>query len=486
MAKIDYAQLLEELTHLSAYAEGADQDTFRRGFHIVPEHLKAFDPSVLLVLGNRGSGKSYLFQAVTSHDLAGDLRRLVPNAKIPEKALWIEGFTNGGKSRPETRSLIEHFKRAPESAQDFWLAALIRSLGAQLSQTQQTRTLMALPGAMIQPWLDAVARDRDSLIDLLDTLDEYLLKEGKIAFIGYDELDTLVDEDPERSGHALTGLIAFWARLHRRWKALRPKLFLRTDLYRKYSTKGGADLAKLSANRVEIRWSDVQLHGVLFKQILNLGSEDWGTYLKLKSAGKDDERLGKLLSMKSAKDFEPAYVALIGKYMGEGPRKGLSYRWPIEHVRDGLDSAHPRALIELILEAAKLQSGTLPPKLQAGTTSSQPLLQPLHIRRALSHVSQIHVSNVSSVWPWMERLKEITHGQTTPMERANWLQLIESKWDSWGTPPNRDAESFLDELLEIGVLRSRAQDKLDASELYSDGLGLRRRGGVRRKDKKGL
>ncbi|MBK9577030.1 MAG: hypothetical protein IPO40_08150 [Fibrobacteres bacterium] len=489
MAKIDHAQLLEELTHLSAYAEGADSDPdrFAHGFHVVPEHLKAFDPSVLLVLGSRGSGKSYLFQAVTSHQLAPDLRRIAPSAKIPEKALWIEGFTNAGKERPAVKDLIRHFLKDPESAQDFWLAALVRSLRKELPETDDAvRSLVGLSGAQIDPWLHVVSKHRQKLIDQLDKLDERFLLEGTTAFIGYDELDTLVDDDPDRSGHALTGLIAFWAGLHRRWKALRPKLFLRTDLYRKYSTKGGADLAKLSANRVEIRWNDVSLNGVLFKQILNLGSDDWLGFLKLKASGTDSGRLGKLLVSKTAKEFVPAYLNLVGKYMGEGPRKGLASRWPIEHVRDGMGSAHPRALIALIRRAAELQGGKLPPRLKVGEASYQTLLQPTHIRRALSDVSLTHVNDVTDAWPWIPGLKAVTHGQSTPLDRKLWLELIERHWSSWTPRPNKDAESFLEELLEVGVLRTRPKDKLDASELYSDGLGLRRKGGVQRKEKKRL
>lgn len=487
MAKIDHVGLLEELTRLSAYAEGAalDSEEFARGFHVVPEHLKSFDPSVLLVLGSRGSGKSYLFQAVTSHQLAPDLRRIVPSAKIPEKAIWLEGFTNAGKGRPVTKDLIDHFKRDSESAHDFWLAALVRSLMNNFASADDAvQNLAALPGAQIGPWLAAVQEHRQRFINQLDELDERFLRDGTTAFIGYDELDTLVDDDPDRSGHALTGLIAFWAGLHRRWKTLRPKLFLRTDLYRKYSTRGGADLAKLSANRVEIRWNDMSLNGVLFKQILNLGNEDWQSFLKLKTSPGEYDRLGKLLISKTAKDFEPAYLNLIGKYMGEGPRKGLASRWPIEHVRDGLGSAHPRALIALIRRAAELQGRKLPPRIKIGETSYQTLLQPTHIRRALSDVSLTHVNDVSDAWPWMPGLKAATHGRSTPMDRDQWLEMIEQQWQSWTPRPNKDAESFLEELLEVGVLRTRPMNKLDASELYSDGLGLRRKGGVQRKEKK--
>jgi hypothetical protein len=238
---------------------------------------------------------------------------------------------------------------------------------------------------------------------------------------------------------------------------------------------------------VEIRWSDIALHGVLFKQIINLPNPEWGSFLKLKTT-RSDARLGKLLEQKSSRDFKPAYLNLIGEYMGEGPRKGLAFRWPIEHVRDGLNTAHPRALIELIRIAADKQYQTkrLPPKIplgQAWAGASQTLLQPIHLRRALNEVSNTHVNSVSDVWRWMKEFKAFTHGRQTPLDREIWMQLLGDHWSCWSPPPHKDPESFLDELLSVGVLRTRPDGRIDASDLYLDGLGLRRKGGVRRKDK---
>lgn len=492
MAKIDYLQLLEELAHMPAHTEDLDPARFASGFHVVPEHLKAFDPSVLLVLGNRGSGKSFLFKAVTKYNLTADLNRLVAAANIPVNVQWVEGFSNEGSEYPNILSLIAYMKKNPFSAEDFWFAALVRRLKNALSTIPNAETackgLWDLPGARLEQWLIEVAKNRDQMTEILDQLNMRLTDEKQTILIGYDELDTLVDDDAERGGEALTGLIAFWARLHRRWKALRPKLFLRTDLYRKFSTLGGADLAKLSANRVEIRWSDLALHGVLFKQILNLPHPDWERFLELKSTSRD-ERLGKVLAQKSAKEFKSAYRSLIGEYMGEGPRKGLAFRWPIEHVRDGLNSAHPRALIELFRKAAELQQGTgkLPPRLHlglAGSPTIQTLLQPIHLRRALNEVSKIHVNSVSELWPWMSGLRRLTSGKQTPVESKIWIDWLKMDWKKWNPAPGKDPESFLDELLSIGVLRTRPDGRIDASDLYLDGLGLKRRGGVQRRDKK--
>jgi len=40
---------------------------------------------------------------------------------------------------------------------------------------------------------------------------------------------------------------------------------------------------------------------------------------------------------------------------------------------------------------------------------------------------------------------------------------------------------FVDYLIEIGIVRSRSNDRIDVPDLYLRGLGLKRKGGVRKK-----
>ena len=72
------------------------------------------------------------------------------------------------------------------------------------------------------------------------------------------------------------------------------------------------------------------------------------------------------------------------------------------------------------------------------------------------------------------------------MKRAQLEGLLKKNWEkSWSTqadvsPPAPDPRNLVRYLVEIGVLRERSQDRLDAPDLYQAGLGLRRKGGVAR------
>ena len=67
----------------------------------------------------------------------------------------------------------------------------------------------------------------------------------------------------------LDGLVHFWAYM-RRLRHIRPKIFLRRDLYRQVTQSGsGMDIAKIASNRAELIWSVPEFYGVLFKRLLN-------------------------------------------------------------------------------------------------------------------------------------------------------------------------------------------------------------------------
>ena len=65
---------------------------------------------------------------------------------------------------------------------------------------------------------------------------------------------------------------------------------------------------------------------------------------------------------------------------------------------------------------------------------------------------------------------------------------LKSNWDgSWSTtdtnvhPPAPDSAGLVDYLLEIGVFRERSERRIDAPDLFLAGLGMSRKGGVRKR-----
>ncbi|WP_437982052.1 hypothetical protein [Sorangium sp. So ce117] len=184
----------------------------------------------------------------------------------------------------------------------------------------------------------------------LDTLDDKLSKEDKWVFVAYDELDTLVRNDWHALGVLVRGLVSFWASYARRWRRLRPKVFLRSDFYRHHREIAGADVAKLAANRVELRWSDKNLYGALCKHILNKrddsGHESLYEHFRGVVLTDSDPTLGHIPRLSEARDAKPFVDRLVSEFMGPDKKKGLAFTWLLDHLRDGNERVLPRPLID--------------------------------------------------------------------------------------------------------------------------------------------
>ncbi|MFN9400073.1 MAG: hypothetical protein ACK57T_10000, partial [Dolichospermum sp.] len=67
-------------------------------------------------------------------------------------------------------------------------------------------------------------------------------------------------------------LLAFWLDRWRRWERIRPKIFLRTDLFRE-DFLSFPDASKLKAYQVNLEWKDSWLDQLLLKRLANSGQE---------------------------------------------------------------------------------------------------------------------------------------------------------------------------------------------------------------------
>lgn len=471
-------------------AEGESRERFPRTFYPVAEHARAFDPEVVLIIGPRGSGKTALFRAVIELDLLPAIARHAPDVRLPpldaHRTTWISGYPIGA-GFPDARGLrnfVGKRSSTPESTLELWLTYLARILSTRLDKASQEtlRPLLSLQGGDVMTNYDKFRSLGDAVVLALDRLDEALRRADARVFIGYDELDTLGAPDWETMSAGIRGLVAFWASYARRWKRIRAKIFIRTDLFRRHATAGGADLAKLAANRAELEWSDKNLYSMLIKRVAN-ASDELRQYCEgARLRFEDDDELGAVPLVLRAEHARPLVDRMVGPYMGANLKKGLVFRWLLDHIRDGKGNALPRPLVRLVEEAAQRE-------LNFGAAARPPrLLTPVSFRVALDVVSQEHVTQATDEWPWLTGVRSRLAGDQVPWDRRQLLERrLAVNWDkSWSgsvetRPPVDDPAQFVDYLLEIGVFRERSDGRIDVPDLFLAGLGLKRKGGVRRK-----
>ncbi|MFZ1058064.1 MAG: hypothetical protein WAP47_02605, partial [Candidatus Rokuibacteriota bacterium] len=478
--------LLQALQNIggAGRAEGESQERIAPGFFPVPEHLRLLDPEVVLVVGPRGSGKTEIARVLTDAKLYEAVSRHAPAVRLPSgQSKWIRAFPSGpeGFETIGLRNFINIHGDPTEELQGLWFAYLVRTLSGELDKEQRTGLdpLLNPQGAEVESIAKAFRDLGTQPVVALDLLDARLKNENRFVFVTYDELDTLGGGEWKLIEAGVRGLVAFWAAYARRWRRIRAKLFLRTDLYDRHAKTGGADLAKLAAGRVDLVWNDRDLYGLLLKRLVNV-DEALARYVKdVRGIEWDqDQSLGKIPRMQKWQNARPVVERMVGAYMGANQKKGLVYRWLLDHVRDGLGRAFPRPFVRLIEEAARQELRHF------GTLRQPRLLEPASLRRSLDRVSEDHVADSRHEWPWLDTVKKKLAGDPlVPWQQEKDVTgLLEGlARNGGGSVPPFEGRELLEYLLEIGILRRRPDGRVDAPDLFLAGLGLRRKGGVKKR-----
>jgi hypothetical protein len=470
-------------------AESESPDQFGQRFYPVGEHLRAFQPDVTLIVGERGSGKSELFGAAMRYGLLPAAARYAPGVRLPpldaSRSIWRAAYPAEAQF-PDSVGLNRFLKEtnfSPRAAQQLWFAYLVRVLEPELDEQARSelQPLFMPQGGDALAVMDAFGKAGQIPLLVLDRLDERLTQADRWQFVGYDELDTLADYDWATMGTAISGLVSFWASYSRRWRRLRAKVFMRTDLFRRNTSSLSADLPKLASNRVEISWSERNLYAMLLKRIANSSPalQQYCVDSKVKFKTQDPQ-LGWIPEIATAEDAKPLIQRMISPFMGANKNKGLTFNWLLDHIRDGQDKAYPRALVRLIEQAALNE-------IENPKAGYNRLIDPTSLRRAIEKVSQLQVTEaISNEWPWLEGVRQRVQGESVPMARRQLEYLLSKDWEtSWNPhrqirPPAEDQRMLVNYLVELGVMRQRGDGRLDTPDIYQSGLGLKRKGGVRR------
>ena len=483
-------ELRRELVNLGyGQADHETPELSRLRLYPVPEHLRALDPNVVLVVGPRGSGKTALFKAFFSDD--PDLVRAVaarmPKTPVPHvqpgasEWKWVAAHP-AATHFPDTQALVKCV-RSDEDAKKIWHAMLVRRLADRFDgrRKEKLKPILEPMTAELSEILAAYDAPETNPTAALDELEQSLQQGDRRIFVGYDELDTLGGFDWALMARMVRGLVAFWSDYSRRWQRIRAKIFLRSDLFRRHAGMGTADFAKLAATRAELRWPDPALFGMLVKRIANT-SAGLAQYCKGARIRFDsDDVLGLMPRVERPDDAFPLLHKLAGEFMGAGRKKGYVRNWILAHLRDGNGEVSPRSLVRLVEQAAGKEAANRPVR-------PPRLLHPTALRQALDDVSGDHVTQgISSEWPWLEGVRtRLAADRLVSWERKRIVALLEADWEGpWDKsdrrirPPVDRPADFLDYLIEIGVFRRRSDDRIDAPNLYLSGLGLRRKGGVK-------
>ncbi len=498
MTNFDKKKLLEIMANITpgkglAEHESDNENLFLKNFLPVDRYRNTLDIDTFLILGGRGVGKTEFFRLLGSPN---GRKALVKNLKIKylpplEKTIWIAGYgrtKTREKNFPAPKATEDYMKDKDRSDwRIFWIGLVLGVIFQQEKELSNHNWAQEIPEeirdcltnrlSLLSRWFPDARHNFESINYALDKLDEELLADDRWLFITYDELDRIVPSylklrDP------IAELLAFWLDRWRRWERIRPKIFLRTDLFRQ-KFLGFPDASKLRGHQITLEWKTPLLYQLLVKRLANSG-EEMNDYLQIvpdliPSNSKKDEILG-ILPASDESRFELLMEKIVGVFMGENPRKGYTYNWIPNHLQDAKRSIAPRSFLKLFSLAAERRLE----KFDEKELPENRLLEPSDLQGALMDTSQDRIKELTEEeYPWLEALRKELKDLTLLTEEEKFLYLLKNTdWNQ--EPPSLKPQEILQYLEQLGIVEIRLDRRINMPDIYRYGFEVKRKGGIKR------
>lgn len=445
------------------------------------QHANALDPNTPVVVGARGTGKSF-WAGVLEHDDTRAVAALAyPNLGL-DRLIVRPGYTGFAGDGAVTSKIID--ARVPvdkesETASDFWLAVILRATKSALSPKDEIATIREL--------MDQYA-DPEDWYKEIKSLDERLTASGRTLLVTFDALDT-ISREWKRSSLLIDALFeVIWSLRARR--SIRAKVFIRPEQFND-ETLRFVELPKLRSGRVELDWTQVELYGLLFWRLSAMPGNDGISFRNLASQigapiPADFANNRRRWSLIIDPDMQRnAMIQMAGTYMGSNKRKGGTYDWPYNHLGDAKGKVTPRSFIKLFVEAANF-----------GQAQTEQVISADGIRHGLREASKVRVDQLGVEYQWVKRALAPLAGLTVPCT----LEAISDRWTETNTiklildaaanpdtgflppfPPRSkgDRDELLATAMErIGLFSYRSDNRIDIPDLFRVAAMMLKRGGT--------
>lgn len=441
------------------------------------KHIAALDPGTPVVVGSRGTGKSF-WAGVLGQDStrkAADLVYPSLNLATLKVKFGFTGIIGGltGVSVDHLNSFVD--SDTPTLAKAFWWATILRA----------TASLTGNPPKFSE--LKAVALDVEAREELLQKHEETLFANDETLLIVYDALDAVATTWSRRRmlTEALVEIV--WAM--RAYRSIKLKLFLRPDQIDDDALRF-VELPKLRTGAVRLTWSGSDLYGMLFARLALSSLPDAKRSFEkaIETLGikipDRDSVLARKWSLCNDIDQQSELMKLLaGPFMAQGVngyKKGKTYEWPLNHLADALDEVTPRSFLGLMVSASRY-----------GTPPSNRALSPEGIQHGLRAASKTRVDQLHQEFQWIKGVLAPLAGLLLPgaeadvfaaWEKTKTLENLKIDSDRNGYLPPFDSHAACSEvdlfeaLKRIGVMFRRKDDRIDMPDLYRVAAKLLKKG----------
>ena len=466
-----------------------------KDFLLLPEYKKLQDEQCFLILGERGTGKTCLFNMFSNEE---GYKFIMEDNNIFSNLSDTKGSSLKGYDQSAlfaTPDILGTTMFSNEKAiTAYWAGSLIivlyaklrsvpgfsdglkGNMGAPMFQMLSTLDMLLEPSK----WVPMLMDSPETWEKALRWIDQFLEQNRQMLFVAYDHLDR-VSNEYNRLFPFIRALISFWFTRITRWSRIRCKIFLRNDLYQNPQMLQFPDASKIKKYQMVLSWKPFMLYQLLVKRLANRPSPDMLSYLKLTPGlVSDGDTAAGYQPTESKKVMETFIKNLIGEYMGKTPKKGASYSWIPNHLQDANGALAPRPFINCFREAAAYM---LDNSEAMNELTGTHLLLPASVQKALFRVSEDRVAELTEEYVWLSKLRASLSGLTMLIDKEEFISHIDiEQWDDRekASLPEQSAYGLFTVLEKLGIVIVTRDNRVNVPEIYLHGFGMKRRGGLKR------
>jgi hypothetical protein len=436
-----------------------------------PGHAAVLDPERSLVEGGRGMGKSFWSGALVD----GQTRQLL-DASYPHRGLSDcdvrLGFAAGdmGPDSPPSEEVLDQLTVVDGFSPELvWRAVLWR-------YALETTGLSA-PSTWRET-LAKCAQDAERVQLDLHNADLALRARHRRLLVVFDALDRLGsdwDTIRKRSQALLRLTLAV-----RQYRAIKVKVFIRSDQYADDALFSFPDASKLKAAAVALEWTRRDLYGLAFRR---LQADSAAAACFIRFVGRFGS--GDLPGLGESEDAQQKiFVAMAGPHMGRGPRRGKTYPWLHNHLGDALGRVSPRSFLIALRHAAEHRPAP-----------EERIFDPKGLEAGVRAASETRVEQLAEEYRWVKLALAPLADLRVPCDAEEfglrWRQagttdqLLRAVVDQHYLGPiemthkvGSDEDALLEALRRIAVVERRPDGRINIPDIFRIAAKLLKRGGV--------
>lgn len=477
------------------YADSNEVDyakEFSDGRIFYRESMKdIFNFNKYIVLGNKGTGKSYLFQALKNENIVEELKKRAQKTNLKVKFLHLVDKKNDYFINTK---FFESYKKDIDEIGDFyskfWKVYTWKTITEQIEYKNiidykplSVKFSILKDDTGNSQELINFIKDINNIISIEKELFEIdnILNTKQIDLIAiYDNLDLMVE--PYKWKDEMASLINFWS--FSSYKRIHCKLFLRSDLFKKVN--GINNIQSLKNNTISIEWEKEEIFNYFFNLVKRLAKDDFIKSVKnfdFKQISDDDinwiiEFEKKFKKENQTSLDEPILRKLCWVFFGQYPdiqAHGESYDWLYKNVMNADETISIRPFLDLLeLSIDEFLNDFDKDKLKVILPEKYYTYKPVRHKAVERHfkdlVSEKGNEALEYIFDFIDKNEDYQYYQLYRSELYSLLDKVIQKHSL------KEDQDELENLLIInGILKQIGNQKYNFAFLYKYRLGLKNR-----------